>query len=87
MIISCVYENHLVNLIVRGRTQKISLKAIGIVILLPNSQLLQKLYNVTAATLVQVNIPESVTSEEINDNVSATLTLAKATSVKRNNKV
>ena len=77
----------MVNLIVRGSTQKISLKVIGIVILLPNSCLLQKLYNVTAATLVQVNIPESVTSEEINDNESATLTLAKATSVKRNNKV
>jgi len=74
----------LVNLIVRGSTQKISLKVIGIVILLPNSCLLQKLYNVTAATLVQVNIPESVTSEEINDNVSATLTLAKATSVTSN---
>ena len=77
----------MVNLKVRGRTQKISLKVIGIVILLPNSSLLQKLYNVTAATLVQVNIPESVSSEEINDNVSATLTLAKATFVKRNNRV
>lgn len=83
MIISCVWENHLVNLIVRVGTQKISLKVIGIVILLPNSPLLQKLYNVTAATLVQVKIPESVSSEETNDNVSATLTLAKATSVKR----
>lgn len=87
MIISCFYENHLVNLIVRGRTQKISLKAIGIVILLPNSSLLQKICNVTAATLVQVKIPESVSSEDTNDNESATLTLAKATSVKRNNKV
>ena len=77
----------MVNLKVRGRTQKISLKVIGIVILLPNSSLLQKLYNVTAATLVQVNIPESVSSEETNDNESTTLTLAKATSVKRNNKV
>ena len=86
MIISCVWENHLVNLIVRVGTQKISLKVIGIVILLPNSSLLQKLYNVTAATLVQVKIPESVSSEETNDNVSATLTLAKATSVKRNNR-
>ena len=54
----------MVNLKVRERTQKISLKVIGIVILLPNSSLLQKLYNVTAATLVQVNIPESVSSEE-----------------------
>ena len=86
MIISCVYENHLVNLIVRGRTQKISLKAIRIVILLPNSSLLQKICNVTAATLVQVKIPESVSSEDTNDNVSATLTLANATSVKRNNR-
>src|SRR6476659_423922 len=77
MIISCVWENHLVNLIVRVGTQKISLKVIGIVILLPNSPLLQKLYNVTAATLVQVKIPESVSSEETNDNVSATLPLAK----------
>ena len=82
MIISCVWENHLVDLIVRVGTQKISLKVIGIVILLPNSPLLQKLYSVTAATLVQVKIPESVSSEETNDNVSATLTLAKATSVK-----
>jgi hypothetical protein len=80
MIISCVWENHLVNLIIRVGTQKISLKVIGIVILLPNSSLLQKLYNVTAATLVQVKIPESVSSEETNDNES----LAKATSVKRN---
>lgn len=85
MIISCVWENHLVNLIVRVGTQKISLKVIGIVILLPNSPLLQKLYNVTA-TLVQVKILESVSSEETNDNVSATLTLAKATSVKRKNR-
>jgi hypothetical protein len=77
----------LVNLKVRGSTQKISLKVIGIVILLPNSSLLQKLYNVTAATLIQVNLPESVSSEEIKDNVSATLTLAKATFVKRNNRV
>ena len=76
----------MVNLIVRGRIQKISLKVIGIVILLPNSPLLQKLYNVATATLVQVKISESVSSEETNDNVSATLTLAKATSVKRNNK-
>jgi hypothetical protein len=86
MIISCVWENHLVNLIIRVGTQKISLKVIGIIILLPNSKLLQKLYNVIAATLVQVKIPESVSSEETNDNESTTLTLAKATSVKRNNR-
>ena len=86
MIISCVWENHLVNLIVRVGTQMISLKVIGIVILLPNSPLLQKLYNVTATTLIQVKIPENVSSEETNDNVSATFTLAKATSVNRNNR-
>jgi hypothetical protein len=86
MIISCVWENHLVNLIIRVGTQKISLKVIGIIILLPNSKLLQKLYNVIAATLVQVKIPESVSSEVTNDNVSATLTLAEATSVKRKNR-
>jgi hypothetical protein len=84
MIISCVWENHLVNLIVRVGTQKISLKVIGIVILLPNSPLLQKLYNVATTTLVQVKISESVSSEETNDNVSATLTLAKANSVTSN---
>ncbi|HET7242345.1 MAG TPA: hypothetical protein VFI64_03295 [Nitrososphaeraceae archaeon] len=76
----------MVNLKVRGSTQKISLKVIGIVILLPNSPLLQKLYNVATAILVQVKISESVSSEETNNNVSATLTLAKATSVKRNNR-
>jgi hypothetical protein len=86
MIISCVWENHLVNLIIRVGTQKISLKVFGIIILLPNSKLLQKLYNVIAATLVQVKIPESVSSEVTNDNVSATLTLAEATSVKRKNR-
>ena len=87
MIIRWNWENHLVSLIVRRRTQKISLKAIRIVILLPNSCLPQKLYNVTAATLVQVKIPESVSSEDTNDNESATLTLPKATSVKRNNEI
>ena len=70
----------------KGRNTKDILERLGIVILLPNSSLLQRLYNVTAATLVQVKIPESVSPEETNDNVSATLTLAKATSVKRNNR-
>jgi hypothetical protein len=77
----------LVNLTVRERIQKISLKVIGIVILLPNSSLLQELYNVTAATLVQVKYLKVFSPGKTNDNESATLTLVKATSVKRNSRV
>lgn len=76
----------MVNLIVRRRTQKISLKAIRIVILLRNSSLPQKLYNVTAATLVHVKIPESVSSDA-NENEQSTLTLPKGTSLKRNKRL
>jgi hypothetical protein len=86
MIISCIWENHLVNLILRGRTQKMSLKAFRIVILFPNSSLLQKLYNVILATLVHVKMPESVSSDA-NYDEQATLTVPKGTSVKRNKRV
>ena len=86
MIIRWNCENHLVSLIVRRRTQKISLKAIRIVILLPNSCLPKKLYNVTAVTLVQVKMSESVSSDA-DDNEQATLTLPKGTSVKRNKRL
>ena len=75
----------MVNLIVRRRTQKISLKAIGIVILLPNSSLPQELYNVTA-TLVNVKMSETVSSDA-NDNEQAIFTLPKGTSVKRNKRL
>jgi hypothetical protein len=71
---------------VRRRIQKISLKAIRIVISLPNSSLPQKLYIVTAARLVHFKIPENVSSD-VNDNEQATLTLPMGTSMMRNKRL
>jgi len=75
----------LANLIIGERTQKVSLIAIRIVILLLNACfLLRKSYYVTAATVIQVKLPEGASSEDSNDYESATLTLAKGTTVKWN---
>ncbi|MDQ5870513.1 MAG: hypothetical protein M3530_12425 [Thermoproteota archaeon] len=73
----------MVNLIIGESTQQVSLIAIRIVkLLLHASSLLQKSYYVTAATVVQVKLPEGASSEGANDYEPTTLTLAKGTTVR-----
>ena len=86
MIIRWNWENHLVSLIVRRRTQKVSLKLSGLSCYYRIPVCLKRLYNVTAVTLVQVKMSESVSSDA-DDNEQATLTLPKGTSVKRNKRL